>query len=129
VAGHGEKQSRLREIAISALLTEPTIPEAAKKAGVHERTLYRWLQDEEFKNEYNKAKRQLVDQALNYMQAITGTAIRKLNEIIEADDTPPNVKVSAIKTLLDNVVKIREVEELEKEIEEIRQQLGMKDVS
>jgi len=43
--GHGEKLSRKQEQAIAALLTCPTIEQAAKAAGVGETTLWRWLQD------------------------------------------------------------------------------------
>lgn len=43
MAGHGEKLSRKKELALAALLVSPPLPEAATKVGVHERTLFRWL--------------------------------------------------------------------------------------
>jgi hypothetical protein len=39
MAGHGEKLSRKREQAIAALLSASTLVEAAKAAGIGDRTL------------------------------------------------------------------------------------------
>jgi transposase-like protein len=44
-SGHGEKFSRRMKAAIVALLEQPTIPEAAKAAGVSYTSLWRWLQE------------------------------------------------------------------------------------
>ncbi len=43
--------------ALIALLTEPTITAAAKKAGIGERTLYRWLDDPLFAGALRQARR------------------------------------------------------------------------
>ncbi len=47
--GHGDKLERKTEAAIVALLAHPTMPEAAKAAGVSETTLWRWLQRDDFR--------------------------------------------------------------------------------
>jgi hypothetical protein len=46
--GHGEKLSRKQEHTIAALLTAPSVAEAAQSAGVGEPTLYRWLKEPAF---------------------------------------------------------------------------------
>jgi hypothetical protein len=53
--GHGEKLSRKQDLAIAGLLTEPTIGEAAQKAGVSEVTLWRWLKQADFTSAYRLA--------------------------------------------------------------------------
>jgi hypothetical protein len=68
VAGHGEKLSRKREKAIAALLTEPTIAQAAKAAGIGEKTLRRWLKSPEFSLAYDAARRELIDVAMVAMR-------------------------------------------------------------
>ncbi len=45
--GHGAKSQATRERAVLALLSEKTITDAAKKAGVDESTLRRWLSQDE----------------------------------------------------------------------------------
>ena len=47
-SGHGEKLTRKKELAIVALLTEPTITKAASSAGISEATLRRWMRLDEF---------------------------------------------------------------------------------
>jgi hypothetical protein len=47
--GHGRKLDRKQEAAIAALLVEPTYAAAAPKAGVGETTLYRGLNQPEFR--------------------------------------------------------------------------------
>jgi hypothetical protein len=46
--GHGAKTLAIRERAILALLTEKNLSKAATKSGVNEKTLRRWLLEEEF---------------------------------------------------------------------------------
>ncbi len=51
----GAKQNRKREVAIAALLSRPTIEEAAQLAGIGEKTLRRWLRDDaDFKAAYRE---------------------------------------------------------------------------
>ncbi len=57
-AGHGLKSNATRERAICALLTEKTIARAGKRAGIAERTLRRWMSDDEdFIRAYEQARR------------------------------------------------------------------------
>jgi hypothetical protein len=44
MTGHGQKLSRKKESAIAALISLPTIGDAAKLVGIGEKTLFRWLQ-------------------------------------------------------------------------------------
>lgn len=53
-------KERLRESAITALLSSKSTEAAAKKVGVSAKTLGRWLKDEEFRAEYQNVKRDLL---------------------------------------------------------------------
>ena len=48
VTGRGEKLSREEEQAVLALLTRPTVAEAAQARAVSEVTLWRWMQRPNF---------------------------------------------------------------------------------
>jgi hypothetical protein len=61
--GHGEKLSRNKEKAISALLNHATIQEAALATEVGESTLRRWLKEPDFLAEYRAARRQVFQHA------------------------------------------------------------------
>ena len=48
MVGHGQKLGRKKEAAIAALLTNRSVDEAARAAGVGATTLWRWLKLPEF---------------------------------------------------------------------------------
>lgn len=117
--GHGEKKSRTREKAIMALLTEPTVRQAAEKAGIGQATLFRWMQDPEFDEQYRTAKGLAFTQAINRLQQSTGKAVDTLNEVMDDGDAPPASRVSAAKTILELGIKVREQDEFEKRLAEL----------
>ena len=75
--GHGEKLSRKQEALISALLTAPTLADAAHTAGIGEVTAWRWLKDATFQATYREARRQVVQQAIVQVQQATGKRSRR----------------------------------------------------
>lgn len=113
VAGHGEKLTRKAEQAVAALLQFPTIPEAAKAAGVSERTLYCWLQEEAFREQYRSARAELVRHAVKMVQKASGEAVEVLRIVINNPESSPSSRVSAAKTVLELALKAVELEELE----------------
>ena len=110
--GHGEKHSRKEEAAISALLTESGIAAAAKKAGVGESTLRRWLQDTDFAERCRSARRQVLEQSTARLQSATVDAVNALRAIVSSQDSPPSTRVSAARTILDMAYRAVEVDEL-----------------
>lgn len=81
----GKELTRPQEAAILALLTEPSIAAAAAKAGVGERTLHRWLKEEDaFVAEYRRARREAFTQAIGLTQrsatAAVGTLLRVMHD-------------------------------------------------
>jgi hypothetical protein len=120
MAGHGEKRSRLQEKAIASLISTESVPEAAKKTGVGERTLWRWIKDvEEFKVAYAAARRELVRHAIIQVQRNMGRAVKALMEIIESKDAPASSRVSAARTILEFGIRAVEVEDLEKRVAQL----------
>ena len=114
--GHGEKLSRKQEALISALLTAPTLADAAHTAGIGEVTAWRWLKDATFQATYREARRQVVQQAIVQVQQATGEAVETLRQVMQAADAPASAKVSAAKTILETAVKAVELEDLEARI-------------
>ena len=78
VEGHGQKLTSKQETLIAALLTEPTYAAAAKKAGIGETTVYRWMKLPDFRAAYDEARRELVKSALRRLQAGTVEAVETL---------------------------------------------------
>jgi hypothetical protein len=56
MTGHGAKFGRKKEEAIAALLSQPSIEQAARVAGIGPKTLLRWLKLPEFQAAYREAR-------------------------------------------------------------------------
>lgn len=120
-AGRAGKRSRLEDQALGALLSEPTIAEAAMKAGVSESTLLRWLADPEFKARYREARHQVVELAVSGLQRAASTAVSVLVTVAEDATAPPGARASAARTILDQAFRGMEVIDLAERIEQLEQ--------
>ena len=109
------KQSK----ALAALLSQPTMREAAKDCGISETTLWRWLNDDAFQAAYRQARRQVVEQAMSELQAACSDAVATLRKNLNCGAA--NVEVSAAKTILDQAVKAIELTDMEERLEQLEQ--------
>lgn len=119
MSGHGEKFTRKMEVAIAALISAPSIAEAAKLAGIAEVTLWRWMKDTEFQSYYREARKQAVSQAISKLQKSSSEAVDVLKEVAEDKEASPNARVSAAKTILEMALKASELEDVISRIEEL----------
>ena len=111
--GHGEKLSRKQEALISALLTTPTLAEAAQIAGIGEVTAWRWLKDATFQATYREARRAVVQHAIAQVQQATGEAVATLRTVMQDSESPASARVSAAKAILETAVKGIDIDDLE----------------
>ena len=118
-AGTGGKRHRQADAALAALLSEATIEAAAKKAGIGESTLLRWLAEPIFKARYREARRQVVEHAVSGLQQAAGKAVAVLVAIAEDGAAPPAARVSAAKIILDQSFRGMEVLDLAERIEQL----------
>lgn len=111
--------------AIEALLQEPTVSAAAKKAGVGQATLFRWLNDSQFSAAYKEARGRMLEGALTSLQSASVDAVNCLREVINDSSAQVSARVSAAKSVLDLGLKAREIFELEDRIEYLEKYLEM----
>ena len=105
------------EKAISALLTTTSIGDAAQQAGVGERTLYRWLrEDQAFQKAYRAAKRDGVAHATTLLQQAAATAVETLLAVMKDVEAPASARVAAAQAVLEQAFRGVEIEELESRI-------------
>lgn len=112
-----------QEKAIAALLSEPTVQQAAEKAGVGETTLYRWMKEEDFDKAFKEARRQALSQTISRLQQTTTNAVNTLKSVMDNEEAPASSRVTAAKTVLEMAFKAYEVEDLADEVAEMRQYL------
>lgn len=116
--------TRKQDIAISALLSQPTIKEAAAVAKVGESTLWRWLQDKEFHAAYMKARRESVKQSIARLQKYTSAAVDTLHEIMINKSANAFARVSAAKAILDYSLKAVELEDIAERVDALESLAG-----
>jgi hypothetical protein len=104
MAGHGEKKGRKAELAIAALLAEPTVEAAAAKAGVSTHTLKNWLADPAFRAAYRRARREVVEGAVGRLQAACGLAVETLLAVARGGARDGD-RVRAAVALLDHALR------------------------
>ena len=108
---------------LSIIATAPTVAQAARKAGVGESTLYRWLEDDEFRAELTRIREASANLA---RQELQGLMLRSVTVLAEAmDDPDKTVRLRAARYAMSFAGRISEVEKLRKEIQEVEAALPM----
>lgn len=120
--GHGEKRSRRREQAISALLTHPTIVEAAQAAGVSEKTIRNWLKDAAFLRDFRATRSRVVEHAIAQLQTATSRAVETLERNLTCGT--PGAEIRAAATILERSVAAVELWDLAERLEQLEQTLA-----
>jgi hypothetical protein len=103
--------------ALAALISQPTVPLAAAEAKIGLRTLYRWLaEDEAFKAEYLKLRREIVDHVVLQLQKGMNNAVNCLLSVMNDPEAPVMARVAAAKEILGYGFRELEVEILEQKL-------------
>ena len=111
------KREQLEDRALAALLSEPTIAQAAAKADISESTMLRWLADPSFKARYRDARRQVVELAVTNLQQATSDAVEALTRNLTCG--VPASEIAAAKAVLDFAVKGVELVDLSERVEQL----------
>lgn len=88
-----------REKALSALLESASITEAAKKCGLNEKTLRRYLEDAEFQKEFRAARRVVFEQNIVRLQSLHAGAVDTLERNLNCEN--PSVEVRAAQIIIE----------------------------
>jgi hypothetical protein len=122
-------KGRKRELAIAALLTARTIADAAQACGLSERTLKRWLRDEEFSKEYRQAKAETLTAAMGKLAANSAEAVDALLAVIRNRRASAAARVSASVRLLELAMRDREDDSLESRLRALEVELDRREKS
>lgn len=102
--------------AISALLAHPTARGAAEVLGVHPATIWRWLQNPEFRQAYDEARRLVAAHNITALHVAGQEAVMCLLDLANSQQTPDNVRVKAAQVILDLGMEAARLDELERRI-------------
>lgn len=89
---------------IIALASGDSVKQAAERAGVGERTVYRRLADQEFMLKVNKARNMMIGQAVGKLSVNCAKAAEVLEKLLDSDN--PRIRLQAAKAILDHSIKL-----------------------
>jgi hypothetical protein len=107
-----DKLNAKQHRAISGLLSEPSIRQAAKVADVPEKTLFNWLKNPDFDSAYRAARRESVQQATARLQYASSAAVSILCQLMVKETVHASIRLSAAKTILELSIKTLEIDDL-----------------
>ncbi len=120
----GAKLSRKEELAIAALLSEPSHDLAAAKVEVDPSTLTRWLQKPEFRNAYRQARAQVLEGVIATLLRHADAACACLAGNLTAPK--PGDQIRAAVAVLDHVMRGAELLDLAVRLEAVEQALAQR---
>jgi transposase len=101
--------------AIEALGFGLSITEASENAGVTRKTIYRWLENEEFSAEVAKCQGEVLERGKGRLFALTLKGLNVLGELMESRNE--NIRLKASGVMSSRFTEILEVLSLEKRVE------------
>lgn len=101
--------------AIAALLSERTARDAARKAGVSEKTLYSWLAGQDFRAALRSAESELMDTVTRRLNAGQVKALETLEDLIENGQSE-TTRLNACLAWLNIFVKYRDIRDIDERL-------------
>ena len=107
------KLSRRQALALPIIAAAPNLTEAAKDAGISEKTLRRWRQDEHFRSELDRLTAEIAETTRQGLMDITMQGFRVIKELME--DTDPQVRLRAARAAVIFGIQVCKAEDLRRE--------------
>jgi len=101
---------------LAALLSSPTIKEAAKAARVSEATVTRALRNEGFSKLYREARREVTQHCVMRLQADSSHAAKVLRDIADDPTAPASARVTAARAIIEQAFRGAELYDLTERI-------------
>lgn len=101
--------------ALTALLTERTTRDAAKAAGVSEKTLYAWLNEPAFRSALRDAEKSILDDVTRRLSAGASLALDTLKKLVQSA-RHESTKLRASVAWLELSLKFRDMHDIEERL-------------
>ena len=119
MAARNSTLGRKQEEAISALLTQRNLEEAARVARIGVRTLIRWMKVPAFQTAYREARREVFGQSIARLQQGTSAAATTLLKLLIEPNTPASVRARVADSIFNHAAKAIEIEDLEARVADL----------
>ena len=119
MAARNSTLGRKQEEAISALLTQRNLEEAARVARIGVRTLIRWMKVPAFQTAYREARREVFGQSIARLQQGTSAAATTLLKLLIEPNTPASVRARVADSIFNHAAKAIEIEDLDARVADL----------
>ena len=110
--GHGAKFGRKKGEAVAAVLSQRSLEEAARVAGIGVATLMRWQKLPEFQDALRQARRDALAQTIGRLQQGASAAATTLLKVMLDQNTPASTRVRAADSVMNHALKAIELEDI-----------------
>jgi hypothetical protein len=121
MATHGRKKTD--ETLILALACGTPVEQAAAKAGLSVRSVYRRLKESGFKQRIQVVKAETMERAGSMLTAASMQAVKTLLTLQEGS-VPHAVRLGAARAILDASIRYREITELQERVAALEEQIA-----
>ena len=111
---------RKDELIIAALLSNPTVRAASAACGVSETQIYARLRTAAFKEKYDAARREILEQNTAYIQGMVSEAIQKMRDVMNDPDASQQVQLNAAEAITRNSLKLPEQADILAQLAELK---------
>lgn len=115
-----EAAERKDELIIAALISNPTVAAAATACGVSQTQIFARLRTPAFKEKYDAARREILEQSAAYIQGMVSEAIRKMRDVMNDKNASPQVQLNAAEAITRNSLKLTEQADILTQLAELK---------
>jgi Mg2+ and Co2+ transporter CorA len=94
-----------------------SVEEGCRAAGITAQTWYNWLKDAPFKAEVDRQREAVTTEALDRLKGSVRVAVECLRSLLDVDEK--SIRLKACGEVLDYFMKAREIEGIERRLDEI----------
>ena len=114
-----------RESAIAALVTSPSIKDAASACGIAEKTMHSWLNEPDFALKLREAQEEVTRQAISRVLLSIGRSIDTLEEVMQDITNNASPRVAAARTLLEYGFKVYELQTIQQRLDALERRMNV----
>ncbi len=101
------------DVAVSAIMANPRLQDAAEALGVGYSTLWRWMQEPELRQKLAEARQGILIGTITVLQEAMGMAVQVLTDVMADPENAASSRIAAARTTLDMAYKGLSIIELE----------------
>lgn len=114
---------RKDELIISALISTSSLRAASAACGICETQIRKRLNDDEFKNRYDRERRELLRQNATALQGYMSQAISTIAGVMSSKTASEQTKLNAAEAIIRNSLKLTEQTEILERLDKLEKSL------